>query len=299
MSRPIHEALWHWSSDFDADAIIAAFSKQGLQGDPAYVTNFIGTRIEPAVFPPVLSTMLGHVEPPPAPGNWHADIAEWASALFTVQHAAARGDTYRIVELGCGWGCWMTNMGVAARGLGLNVDLVGVEGEAQHLANASRTLELNGFTSDQFKLMHGVAGPKIGYAIFPKAGIADAGWGGEAVFYPEQSVLSAARQSRDVQVLDCMTLEQLSNGKLIDLLHIDIQGAEVDFITGNFEQIEALVRYVLIGTHSREIEGALIQHFLAAGWRLKTERPAICTIVSGRLRTEIDGVQLWANPRTT
>jgi hypothetical protein len=23
MSRPIHEALWHWSSDFDADAIIA------------------------------------------------------------------------------------------------------------------------------------------------------------------------------------------------------------------------------------------------------------------------------------
>jgi hypothetical protein len=88
----------------------------------------------------------------------------------------------------------------------------------------------------------------------------------------------------------------MSGGNRVDLLHIDIQGAEVDYVAGNMDDIGTLVARVLIGTHSRSIEGHLTDLFLEAGWRLEMERPALCPIRAGKPFTAIDGVQMWANP---
>ena len=74
--------------------------------------------------------MAGVVEPVPIPANWHADIAERAAALRAVEQAHG---TFKVVELGCGWGCWLNNTGVAARTLGLAVTLIGVEGDEGHI----------------------------------------------------------------------------------------------------------------------------------------------------------------------
>ncbi len=98
-------------------------------------------------------------------------------------------------------------------------------------------------------------------------------------------------------MLDCLTLETLSADKIVDLLHIDIQGAEADYVRGNMGSMERLVRRVLIGTHSRSIEGQLTDHFLKAGWRMEMDRPVIAPLRQGRPVTSIDGVQLWANPK--
>jgi glycosyltransferase involved in cell wall biosynthesis len=291
--RP-HDALWQWTAGFDAQALLAAFARTDQSPEPGIVRNFIGTRIEPAVFPQVLTALAGRVEPVPAPGNWHADIAEWAAALRTVDLAARAGQqTYRIVEAGCGWGCWITNMGVAARARGLDVDLIGIEGEAGHLENARRTLALNGFGTDGVALHHGIAGPHRGKAIFPHG---EGTWGGAAIFDPAPDVLARAEGDPAVQVLDCLTLADLSGGRPVDLLHIDIQGAEVDFVTGNAADMDAHVKRVLIGTHGRAIETRLGLHFRAAGWRLEMARPAVTVDRNGRQELEIDGVQMWANP---
>ncbi|MGR3374994.1 MAG: class I SAM-dependent methyltransferase [Pseudooceanicola nanhaiensis] len=289
----MHQALWQYYTEFDAREVLERFAAEGREATPGQIINFLGTRVEPAVFPPVLEAMAGSLEPLPLPGNWHADIAEWAAALHSV--ALASG-TYRIVELGCGWGCWITNMGVAARRRGLEVDLVGIEGDAHHLANARRTLELNGFEPGQYRLNHGIAGPRPGRAIFPLNPDDGSNWGGSATFDPDPETLRAAEADPAVQVLDCMTLEQLGGGWQIDLLHIDIQGAETEFVTGNADQLRRFVKRVLIGTHSRQIEGDLCAHFLDAGWRLEMERPAVTPLRDGRPWTWIDGVQLWANP---
>ena len=295
MARALHDALWNWFCEFDAEALIAGFAVTDQVPEPGIIRNFLGTRITPAVYPPVLAALAGAVEPPPAPGNWHADIAEWAAALRSVALAQAAGrGTYRIVEAGCGWGCWMTNMGVAARARGLAVDLIGIEADASHLVNAADTLALNGFAPAQFRLHHGVAGPRAGRAIFPAAGAA--GWGGAAIFGASAADLARAAGRADVAVLDCLTLADLAGGQPVDLLHIDIQGAEADFVTGNADDIAAHVRRVLIGTHSRAIEGRLFTHFETLGWRLEMERPALAPPVAGRPEIKIDGVQLWANP---
>lgn len=292
-AHPPHEALYHYYCEFDACALLHRHARRDLTPVPEMVTNFLGVQIPPKVFPAILAPQQGTVEPLPDPGNWHADIAEWAAALLSVEQAET---DYRIVELGCGWGCWLVNMGSAARARGLSVALIGIEGDRTHLRHAAEVLEINGFGPGEYSLHHGVAAAEPGVAIFPDPQAGAAGWGGAAVFSPDAATLARARSDPQVQVLDCLTLEDLSGGGPIDLLHIDIQGAEVDFVAGNLTQMAAHVRRVLIGTHSRVIEGRLIALLEEAGWQMEMERPAIMPLEGGRQRIAIDGVQMWRNP---
>jgi hypothetical protein len=291
--RPLRDSLYHYHCEFDAVNVIAHFTRDDLKPTAGVLTNFIGTRIKPQIHPEVLEKLAGKLEGPPDPGNWHADIAEWAAALRSVRQAKG---TYRIVELGCGWGCWLVNMGVAARQSGLAVDLIGVEGNHLHLGNADETLRLNGFGDSEFTLLHGIAAPREGKALFPNPDTKNSVWNGEAVFYPDAKTLKRAQADRDVQVLDCYPLSKLGEGAVIDLLHIDIQGAEVEYMRGNLEGANTYVKRVLIGTHSRSIEGALMDLFLDAGWKMEMERPALTPLHRGMPVTKIDGVQMWANP---
>ncbi len=87
----------------------------------------------------------------------------------------------------------------------------------------------------------------------------------------------------------------------MDLLHIDIQGLEHDVLAGSIELLNQRVRAIFVGTHSRKIEGLLIDLFHANGWRLERERPA--KFVYEPTRPDVvgwttrDGGQYWINPR--
>lgn len=291
--NPMGALFYYHSFGMDPIQLIEEFARTDLLADANIAINFIGLKTPIDVYPPILEEQRGTVEAPPSPGNWHADIAEWASAFHAVKNS---GSTFRIIELGCGWGCWLANTGVAARSLGKVVKLLGIEGDANHLLNARKTLELNGFTDNDYKLFNGVAGPSKGKAIFPNFTAEEAAWGGQAVFSPSTEELQQAEIDPSKQVLDCYTLDAVSEGEIVDLLHIDIQGAEVDFVEGNFQDISKLVRRVLIGTHSRAIEGRLCEIFLNAGWKMEMDRPALMPIIDGVPHVAIDGVHLWRNP---
>ena len=292
--NPMGALFYYHAFGMNPVELIEEFARNDLQPEPGIAINFIGLKTPIEVFPPILEAQRGTVEAPPSPGNWHADIAEWASAFHAVKSS---GDIFRIIELGCGWGCWLANTGVAARSLGKAVRLLGVEGDANHLLNARKTLELNGFADSDFMLFNGVAGPNKGKAIFPNFAAGDAAWGGQAIFSPSAEELQQAKDDPSKQILDCYTLDAVSNGEVIDLLHIDIQGAEVAFVEGNFQEFESFVRRVLIGTHSRAIEGRLMDIFLGAGWKMEMDRPALTPISNGVPQVAIDGVHLWANPK--
>lgn len=287
--------LFHFYCEFPAIELIDEFTVQDVSPTRDLATNFLGVKMPARVMPSILGSKLGTVESPPIPGNWHADIAEWASALLSVREAR---DTYRIVEVGCAWGCWLNNMGVVAKRNGLKIDLIGIEGDVGHLKNAESTLKINGIAEHEFQLFNGVAAPKKGLALFPKIETSGENWGTEAIFYPDDEALSSLRKAKTHVELDCYTLADLSNGKPIDLLHIDIQGAELDFVIASFEQISSFVKRVLIGTHSRYLEGCLMKHFLDHGWRLEMERPQISEVVNGSPENRIDGVLLFKNPST-
>lgn len=282
----------HYNCSFDAIGTINKHARRDLQPHPSYVINFLGVKVSPRFFPDILQDKAGTVEPIPIPANWHADIAEWAAALRAVDLASGR---FRVVELGCGWGCWLSNTGAAARRKGLSVELIGIEGDSEHVAYAHEAMAANGFSSDEFRIIHGVAAPEKGVALFPVVENAGASWGSEPILNATARQIKEASASGHYQQLGAFPLSEIVEGEPVDLLHIDIQGGEADFIDAAIADLDRFVRYIVIGTHSRQIEGRIMSTLLSHGWKLEMERPAIIGLNDARPRILVDGVQGWRN----
>lgn len=295
--QSVNSPFFHYAAAFDPQEVMRRHAVADLHASPGHLTNFLGVRIDPKFFPTILQGREGQVEGIPIPANWHADIAEWGAALRAVD--LARG-TFIVIELGCGWGCWMNNTGVAARRVGLNVHLIGVEGDEGHVGFAQESLATNGFAPHQVSLHHGIAAPHGGVALFPVQGLSGVHWDLQPVFGATEEQRRAAMQSGQYDALPMIALEELVEPHArIDLLHIDIQGGEADFIAGCLTVLRRKVAYVLVGTHSRQIEGRIMDTLLAAGWRLEIERPAILSLGEFNPQIVVDGVQGWRNPSLT
>jgi FkbM family methyltransferase len=292
----LRSPFWHYHTSFDPVALIRGYSRRDLKPSPDHLTNFLGVKVPPQVYPPILSSRVGTVEPPPLPANWHADIAEWGSCLRAVDLSKER---FVMLELGCGWGCWMNNLGVAARSKGKEFRLYGIEAAEEHLGLARQALSDNGISDSHFKLVNGIAGKSASIALFPKVQSGATNWGGTAIFDPSAEQLEGARRSGDfvsIPIVDIAGL--LKDEKFVDLLHVDIQGAELDLLREVFDVLCEKVRCVVIGTHSKAIEAGLFDLFLAdKRWGCEMERGALYAIKDGWPGLIVDGVQTWRNSR--
>jgi hypothetical protein len=286
--------FFHYNTIFDPQAIIRRHAVPGLIPRVGYLTNYLGVIIDPKFVPTILTQRAGEVEAIPIPANWHADIAEWGAALRAVELASG---SFTMIELGCGWGCWMNNTGVAARRRNLDVRLIGVEGDEGHVAFAREACTINGFDKPEVSLYHGIAAAEDGTALFPRQERAGVAWGLEPIFGASGARRDEAIRSGNYDVLPMIKLADLAEplGR-IDLLHMDIQGGETDLITSCLSVLRKKFAYLVIGTHSRQIEGHLFDTLLKAGWRLEIERPAILSINAEGPTVVVDGVQGWRNP---
>ena len=286
--------FFHYNCVFDAEAVIRRHAVADLRPAPGFVTNFLGVVTDPKFFPSILDDAAGQVQPVPIPANWHADIAEWAAALRAVD--LARG-SFTVVELGCGWGCWMNNAGSAARRAGLSVHLIGIEGDEGHLGFASEATRANGFKPSEVSLHRGIAGAVSGVALFPRQGVAGVSWSLEPILGADEAQRHEAVRTGWYDELPLLSLAEVTSAHpRVDLLHIDIQGGEADLVEGCLTLLGEKVAYVLIGTHSRQIEGRIMRTMLDAGWRLEMERPCIFGLDGAAPATTVDGVQGWRNP---
>ncbi len=291
--------FFHYHASFDALGVIQRHAVPDLQPCPGYLRNFLGVLVDARMLPASLGSRAGQVEAVPIPANWHADIAEWAAALRAVDLAH---DSFTMIELGCGWGCWMNNAGAAARRAGLETRLVGIEGDAGHLGFARETCAANGFDLAQVTLHNGVAAGRSGIALFPRQERGGGEWGLKPILAATEEQCRAASRTGSHDALPMIPLAELAAPfPRIDLLHVDIQGGEATLISECLATLDEKVAYLVVGTHSRQIEGSLFDTLLRSGWKLEIERPAILSISSAPGQTKpvviVDGVQGWRNPR--
>jgi GT2 family glycosyltransferase/glycosyltransferase involved in cell wall biosynthesis len=285
----------HFNSVFDADEIVRRYAMRDVHPRPGYLTNYLGVSVDPKFFPQLLDGRGGQVEGLPIPGNWHADMAEFAAVLRAVDLAH---DNFTIIELGCGWGCWMNNAGAAARERGLHVHLIGVEGDEGHIEFAKEACETNGFRPQEVTLYHGVAAARTGTALFPRQGQAGTSWGLQPIFGATDEQESEALRSGTHDRLPMVAMADIADPyQRIDLLHVDVQGGEVDLISGCLPVLQDKVAYLFVGSHSRQIEGMLFEVLLAAGWRLEIERPGFLKLDGACPYMWVDGAQGWRNPK--
>jgi FkbM family methyltransferase len=286
--------FFYFNSVLDPEALIRAHADPARKPKPGHLVNFLGVAMN-REFMPHLRHSDDTVEDLPIPANWHADMAEFAACLRAVDLASKQ---FRMIELGCGWGCWMNNTGVAARRRGLSIHVTGVEGDGGHLAFAHEALATNGIRPDEYRLLRGIVGAERGVALFPRQHRSGSDWGLEArPAGPVEARKWALRMNR-YEPVEVLALDNVIGAeKRIDLLHIDIQGGEAVLIRDCLATLNAKVAYLVIGTHSRAIEGYLMTLLLDAGWVVEIERPSIFEIRRKGPQTTVDGLQGWRNPR--
>jgi len=286
--------FFRYAASFDPIDVILQFENPRRKTIPGYLVNFLGVGFPhpslPLVNPPEHEDL-------PIPANWHTDLAELGSALHVVSQCV---DTFTMLELGSGIGVWSNICGRAAKMRGLKVMLLGIEGDKPHVEVAEKILIANSFEKKEYKVIHGIVANRGNMALFKKTESSRIDWGKEPVFDYEEQVFEEAKKSGKYENVPVYSLDSLMDGaEQIDLLHVDIQGGEETLFVNNENLLNKKVKSIIIGTHSRIIEGKLFEFFYKLGWNLVAERALIGELNNGRQKNLVDGVQYWKNLHRT
>ncbi len=288
------------------------------QAEPGFLKDYLGVRTRPGSLAEINRPLAGHLQDLPVPGDWHAEAIEHIGLLKSV--LAAKG-SYHAMELGAGWGPWLISGAVAAQHIGIqDIHLLGVEADTGHFAFLLQHFKDNGFNPDQHLLLHAAVGAQAGMARFPRVKDPANQWGarpsmqdgqsGNAADQAYLSDLMTAGQAKPGHPTPEPELEEvpvvaindlLRKSERWDLVHIDVQGWEMAICSAGLEEMNRRVRYLVVGTHSRKLDGDLVELFHRAGWQLEHEKPTQFSYTRKMEQLENmtvgDGTQVWRNPR--
>ena len=259
--------------------------------EPGSWRDFLGVQTRLSFLPDTCLPWSGQVLVPPGQGfSGVHDEPEWLGTLRSVLEAR---DRLVVVELGAGWAPWLVASATAAKRLGIqDILLVGVEGSAGHVAFMREHMRNNGIDPERHRVMHGVVGVEDGTAYFPKLTNPRDDYGAEADF--GRAGDGAAME--EVPTYSLQTL--LADIPRVDILHCDIQGVEAEVFRAAQDVVDAKVSRIVVGTHSRAVEGELQAQFSARGWILEAD--SACDFVQmpgGAVVLSHDGTQVWRNTR--
>jgi FkbM family methyltransferase len=267
----------------------------------------IGVKVSPEYYPWIADKIGKRSTNVPIPNDgYFAEGIEYVALAHAFKLLESR-QKFTVVEIGAGWGPWISAATVVARRLGYaQINIAAFEADESRY-NAMRShLSLNKIISVdspskgtipglRWQLFNAAADAEDKILYWPiDHGIEDAGMA-TATSPTDVDYRGKKTTYKEIRALDIRTA--LEDFSVIDFLHIDIQGSEYELINNTIDFIEKTVRFVFIGTHSRKIEGDLIFELLERGWKLLRERPCQFTptenIPSLTGMTYVDGGQFW------
>jgi FkbM family methyltransferase len=260
---------------------------------PGFQVNFLGVMTRNA-FTTGLTATLGQKFSDP--GEVHADYPgideeyfEWIDLLEAVLEAA---DDFTMIELGAGYGRWLVNAAIAARQRrgDIRIKLVGVEAEPTHYAWMMQHFRDNGLDPLDHTLLEAAVDADERVVRF-YAGKPDEWYG--------QRIADHGDTDREVRDVETVSLSHiLADLETVDLIDLDIEGAELSVLASAIADLDRKVKRVHIGTHATDLEVGLRTLFREHGWYKRndfgvgvTEITAWGPIFFG------NGVQSWINPR--
>jgi len=304
--------FWHYFRGFLPGDIelVSSFAPGTVEPDSRALTDFFGMRVHPENEPSVAGRIGEVIVKPPFPSDsWLAEAVEYVGLAMALKHAQGG---FAAVELGAGFAPWIGLAAIIARRLGLApISVTGVEGDADRAATMRSHLiynrllppdaEMSG-THDglAWDLRHAVIWDEDGEALFPTTGVTDSG--GQAIDAERDGALDYRGNATTHVRVPAITLETLLRDKpVIDFMHVDIQGAEFNVLNRSMATINERVKFMMVATHSRLLEGAVQSILFDNGWFL--EREEVAHIVprpnppSIEALTWRDGGQVWRNLR--
>jgi FkbM family methyltransferase len=229
----------------------------------------------------------------PAP----AELGEWQAMLDAIEEATGQ---LTLIELGAGIGRWVVHATAALRRYRpeLKYRLIAVEPEPSHYRWLKQHIRTNGLR----RWSRAGTCKTIEAAVSSSAGSAEFFFGNARAWYG-QALVRPENQTADAPVTEVrtVTLGGLLEGLgKVDLIDLDIQGAELEVLT---EAAGALgqVRRIYVETHSSEIDQRLpsVLKRAAGDWQQEIAIP-----LGARRMTPLGdadftggGAQLWRNRR--
>lgn len=245
-----------------------------LTPEPGTFTNWLGVRTGIDVLQvPHLDGMVFRDLPQADGGDGvHAGLGEYVALATAVLNRSAP-DRFCLLELGAGWGPWIVAAGVVSRRLGIrDVRLVAVEANAKHIAHISEHLARNGLERlPGVFVRHGAAWTEDGSLTF---GSTDNNVDYGAAVARDDGDRDYRGHFTDATVVEAFSLETIGKGLgRVDLLHCDIQGAELDVIPSAIDFLTSKVSYLYVATHGPRVFGDLIEFFFRRRWQLLRHDP--------------------------
>lgn len=271
--------------------IFSRFERVKSTGTGRDVFDFIGTRTD-ALFrkgwAPHAAVAGAQTQPPYPPANEH--YFDWVATLTAVDRASG---TFRMAELGAGWAPWLARAALAARQRPAihRLELVAVEADQTHFDWVGQHFEANGIRGSGVHCLLGAIAAQAGTIRFPKVDNPDENYGAST---------RAVRAGTEYVEVTAYTLEQVLDRFTgpVDLVHVDIQGAEYDVLPAAMPLLRSHVKSIMIGTHiSLEHHRQMDNLFQREGWRqmFNFDRNALYQTSFGDVQFG-DGFLLFENP---
>lgn len=269
-----------WNSASEPDMI---FDFLGVKTNPRFVIA------DPIVIEKQLAANIAIHYPPPINEEYfeYIDIFE---AILAAEHE------FTMVELGAGYGRWLVRAVAALRQIkDIPYKLIAVEAEPQHFDWLVQHFRCNGIDPEKHFLINKAVSSHDGEVWFtvgdPVKHYGQAIVDSDFYYCPDFPTQRAER-------MPCVSLKTVLSGyDLVDIIDIDIQGAEFEVLYSAREEICKKVKRIHIGTHSKDIEQNLRCMFNEIRWvnnydySLDTESET-----EYGLTHFYDGVQSWINP---
>ncbi len=274
----------------------------GVPVAPGYFVDYFGVRVPISCFPHIRHLDGQCTDQPPYPDDrMRAGFIEYLALVDSIDAAE---ESYAMAEVGASYAPFTAIAGrlVLRKGLGPVVPC-----PAEAAANGRQSIQTH-------LAANALDDPRVTVHIL-EAAVVDAA---KTVYFPdvdctqdngaaaqydrsEKDIRGAVIPMRAVRGIPLMeVLAKFPAGKPIDLMHIDIQGAEKTAFSTAMHALNARVKRLFVATHSREIEGIVMNLFHSHGWVLVAEEPCdfkYCReleLLEGM--TFKDGCQYWVNP---
>lgn len=283
--------------------------------DDVFLVDWAGIRTRIAQLPWAPQELAGTTSdrlPIPTDG-YRSEADEYAALALSLVNER---DEYRVIEVGAGWAPWAVmgttlakRMGKRAHGIAVEADGLRSRWAAQHAADNGLDVTVidpdRGDVSGQLRaeatsmaVVRAAAWHEKTTLRFPV--IDDLDMGG-AVNPGDHPTMDNRGAHFNYVSVPTVTLDEIIGDEIIDLLHIDLQGFELDVILPALELIESRVRFLAVGTHNRYVEGMLQHTLMPREWALILESP--CTAIYDGVKPTLtgftvqDGNQVYANSR--
>ena len=296
--------------------VFSAFKPFAGEVPVEFEVDFIGMRtrngVQPSITSRDTSTVLTSLPPV------DEEYFEWIDLLSSVLDA---GESYTMIELGAGYGRWAARAAVAARARGINRIRLGLaEAEPAHILWLKQHLTDNGISTGEAAIYESAISDQTGWMEFyvgmpnDHNDLTAQRWYGQSLSQPYERPHIEAQPSTElyhgrevityefgwkaIKVPTVNIRDLLSEYDEIDLLDLDIQGAELRVLTAGAALLDRQVKRLHIGTHSSELETGLRKLLNGRGWiqlRDYAGGQLNCTAFGNVMFA--DGVQSWLNPR--